>query len=137
MKRYGWRRLALAVEAAFWLLTAWLALRLVPFRFLVGTLSPRVTHPAPQGTERRRIVRQVCWAVMAAARRFPIPIVCFPRAIAAQRMLARRGVATRLPYGVRRELDGSLLAHVWVDVDHVTVLGNPTTGFSIVTIFGK
>lgn len=135
MNRQGWRRFALAAEAAAWLLGAWLALRLVPFRHVAGALRPRVGHPVPKGPERQKVIGQVCRTVRAVARRSPIPMVCFPRAIAAQRMLARRGVAATLPFGVGRNENGDLHAHVWVVVDRRTVLGNPTTGYTVVTTF--
>lgn len=135
MNRQRWQRFALAAEAAIWLLGSWLALRFVPFRHVAQALRPCVDHPLPQGPERQKIIGQVCRTVRSVARRSPIPMVCFPRAIAAQRMLARRGVAASLPFGVSRDEDGDLRAHVWVVVDQRTVLGSPTTGYAVVTTF--
>ena len=41
--------------------------------------------------------------------------LCLPRALAAQAMLRRRGIASRLCLGVTRE-GGPLAAHAWVEI---------------------
>ena len=43
-------------------------------------------------------------------------MTCLPRALALQRMLARRGIVAALRIGVRKEA-ATLAAHAWVEVD--------------------
>lgn len=121
-----------AAEAALWLLLAWLALRLLPFRHAARLLRPKVRlRPAED-----EAVFQVARAVRAAARRVPWPAVCFPQGIAAQRMLCRRGIAADLHYGVAKTEDGRLEAHVWVTAGEVTVTGGETAArFTPITTF--
>jgi len=55
--------------------------------------------------------------------------VCLPRALAAQAMLRRRGIASRLCLGVAR--DGrSLAAHAWVEIGQQVIVGevDPASG---------
>jgi len=55
--------------------------------------------------------------------------LCLPRALAAQAMLRRRGIASRLCLGVAR--DGrSLAAHAWVEVGQEIIIGefDPASG---------
>lgn len=49
-----------------------------------------------------------------AARHGPVRGSCLPACLALARALARRGVATELRFGVRRE-GASLLAHAWLE----------------------
>jgi hypothetical protein len=105
------RDLPILVEAIWALAHARLALRLQPFRHV----ARRLTRPAAStaSTAPDIAVQRVRWAILAAARRVPWRTVCFDQGIAAQRMLARRGVVADLVYGVRRS-DQGLDAHVWV-----------------------
>lgn len=67
------------------------------------------TLPAP-GIEARRFAR----LAYLAAHHGPVRGSCLPACIALARTLARRGVATELRFGVRRE--GALLqAHAWLE----------------------
>ncbi|MEO5374478.1 MAG: lasso peptide biosynthesis B2 protein [Alphaproteobacteria bacterium] len=116
------RELPLVVEATLWLLVAWLVLSLLPFQRIAPLLRPRVR--AREGGD--DTIERVRWAVTAAARRVPWPAVCFHQGIAAQRLLARRGIATTLRFGVRRdegESGGGVESHVWAIADGRTVVG--------------
>ena len=67
-------------------------------------------------------VRRVTWAVRHAARLVPAA-TCLTQAIAARRLLARRGIRSDLRIGVARESDGKMRAHAWLECDGVTILG--------------
>lgn len=123
MRTWSSRRLALAIEALFWLYVGWMSLRLLPFRVLEKYLRPRVLGQKSVGQSNDVVVRDVVWAISAAVRRSPFPMVCFPQGIAAQRMLCRRGIPAILYYGVKRAEDGAVLAHVWVNALGRTVVG--------------
>lgn len=121
-----------SIEAALYLLLAWLALRLLPFRWVVALLSPRVKRTAAK----EESIAQVARSVRTAARRVPWPAVCFPQGIAAQRMLCRRGIAAHLHYGIAKSEGGTLEAHVWVTVGDVPVVGGETAErFTLITTF--
>ena len=90
--------------------------------------------PAPRLVEwtsrpPRRISRFAQWEVASissavesvGARRW-MQARCLPRALAAQAMLRRRGIASRLCLGVAREPDG-LEAHAWVELAQDVVVG--------------
>src|SRR2546423_1780428 len=48
--------------------------------------------------------------------------LCLPRALAAQAMLRRRGVASRLCLGTARD-GGTLAAHAWIELGHEVIVG--------------
>jgi hypothetical protein len=105
--------LALAVSSA--------AVRLLHFK-QVAKLATLERHRS--GGERRldRAAR-VGWAVQAWARRVPWKAVCFQIGLATHFMLRRRGVPSVLHYGVGRDEDQELAAHVWISVDREVVVG--------------
>ena len=107
----------LLFEAWWRLLAAALRLRFAPRRTV--TRAVRETA-APDGPEERYdkggTVPAVALAVARAAAHHLQPMTCLPRALALQRMLARRGVDSVLRIGVRKEAE-AIAAHAWVEVD--------------------
>lgn len=104
-------------EALAALVAAKVRVHTIPFRRLAPTLgrSQAETSPAISAPDRTVAVK-VSWAVQTAARYIPLGFVCLPQAIAAQRMLRRRGIASTLYLGVApdREKKESIIAHAWV-----------------------
>ena len=110
----------MAVEAAIRLVLARLLVGRVPMRHWAGR-SAEGDAPGPTaralGREAGRMVRRV-------ARRLPARFACLPQAVAAHRMLRRRGVPSRLVFGVRRPAPGRRPRyHAWVTVDGACVIG--------------
>lgn len=109
----------LLAEALTALTLASLAIALLPFRKVAAAASVRGPEKAGVDSE---MVRRVRGAIQGWGRRVPWKAVCFQRGLALHWMLRRRGIPSVLLYGVRHRDDG-LAAHVWVDVDGVTVIG--------------
>jgi hypothetical protein len=106
-------------EAAFMLVLARLAVRFVPARRLVSWAS----RPP------RRINRfaghqfgLVARAVEAVGDKKWMRAKCLPRALAAQAMLRRRGIPSKLCLGVARKGE-ALAAHAWLEFDHQIITG--------------
>ena len=107
------------------LIAARILIRFVPLRLWRSSLrQPQTMEPAAPDVE-WPAVRAVARAVNRAADRLPIAMVCLPRAMAAQWMLARRGFAPRLVFGVAPP-DGAEHAyafHAWVEIQGRIVTG--------------
>jgi transglutaminase superfamily protein len=59
------------------------------------------------------------------------------RALAAQTMLRRRGISSRLCLGVARD-DEALVTHAWVEVDQIAVFGSAEASRSVrLAVFGE
>lgn len=117
------RRLGLAdhlllAETLATLALASAAIKLVPFK----SLTERVSRP-PRRARRAADLRRLRWAVDAWGRRVPWKAVCFQRALALQAMLRRRGIPSVMHYGIARQAEAGLKAHVWLSVDGETVIG--------------
>jgi Transglutaminase-like superfamily len=128
-----WRRLR-AVRAGDWRLFAeawwtllWLqpASRFFPFAFLERLVTSRgrlgQTHPGtPTQAER------VGLAVARAERYQPWRVLCLGRSLTLQLLLDRRGIASDLRFGVRK--DGTALrAHSWVEHEGRPLAESPAT----------
>lgn len=115
------RTKAMALEAAFALLVARLLVQYVPMRLWrhhVDTAGDPA--PAPLG-----MPRKVGWIVPKVARRLPFHARCLPQAMAAQWMLRRRGVRSRLVFGARRGTapETALEFHAWLIAGGECVIG--------------
>ncbi len=106
-------------EAAVMLAAARLAVFLIPpARIFAWSSRPP-----------RRIVRfagdeigWVSWAVETVGAKPWMKSLCLPRALAAQTMLRRRGIASKLCLGVAR--NGSAMeAHAWVEIGPNKIVG--------------
>ena len=120
----SWSRRCLVCEAAWCLLLARLKLLVLPFPRIARRLG-QLHVPSERGLygardpERARII---AWAIDRAAYVLPLPLVCLPRALAAQRMLTRRRLDCRVHFSAGRATgDRSLQAHAWVDSGGVPV----------------
>lgn len=133
MKAKTLRRAYLA-EAAVTLAVARLAVRLLP--------SAWVFASARRSARRIRRFRNdqiewVSWAVETAGARRGREALCLPRALAAQSLLRRRGIASRLCLGVARR-DNALIAHAWVEIGGDVIVGGAgARGFTKIAEFGK
>jgi len=138
------------LEAIFYLLAAQLVLRLIPFRWLTPyftrpALRPEASYArrmqlgklvaspcdAPHeheisGGERLRLREAMPQLISEAAWFLPGETACFARAITAQALLRRLGVATTLFYGAAMLPDAGLTAHVWLQDGDAGVIGHDT-----------
>jgi len=124
--RRGWRDRRLFLEALLSLAWAKLLVHTVPFRWIAARLGrPQVETPATITAAERALAVDISWAVQAAARHVPLGFVCLPQAIAAQRMLRRRGLASTLYLGVAtdREKTDAITAHAWLRAGDKIVTG--------------
>jgi hypothetical protein len=118
MKRKAMQRMYLR-EAALTLVLARLAVRFVPPARLVAWASRaprRINRFSPH------VVSWISWAVDTVGNKSWMQAACLPRALAAQAMLRRRGIASRLCLGVAREGE-ALSAHAWIELGHDIITG--------------
>jgi hypothetical protein len=119
----SWRDRLLLAETAATLTAASFAIRLLPFRSVVGAIASRQVRAQVPVEARALQIKRVRWAVEACARRLPWRIVCFQKGLAVQRLLARRGIPTALHYGVAQDWERGLIAHVWVTHGGEAIIG--------------
>jgi hypothetical protein len=113
----GARRRRYLREATVMLVLAQLAVKLLPAARVFAWASR-----APKRI-RRFATDEIDWVGWAVETAGPwTKAFCLPRALAAQCMLRRRGIASRLCLGVARS-GGALAAHAWVEIGSKTIVG--------------
>jgi hypothetical protein len=123
---------ALAIVAARTLATTWVGLRTVGFKAM-STRAARVAGhdarahawcgPPPRRTVARPTIERLAWAVRAAGRFLPGGTNCLVRALATQSLLGQYGYRSDLRIGVRKDSDGGLAAHAWLESSGAVVIG--------------
>ncbi len=103
----------LFLEAGILLGLARLALRLLPFQKIARRISQAVPNGRPKVLDSQTLL-QIGWAVNAAARHAPWDSACLAQALTAHWMLERRGLASTIYLGVKRDDQGRLCAHAWL-----------------------
>jgi hypothetical protein len=109
-------------SAAVALVVADALVRAAPFGRIARRIQGPLRRGAPDGA-REVAVRRVRWSIAAAHRRLPWDVSCLATALAANRLLARRGVASELWLGVRPGEPTSVDAHAWLVADGCVVTG--------------
>jgi Transglutaminase-like superfamily len=120
-------------EAAVGVFLAQLAVRFIPPARLFAWAERPPRRVRRFATDE---ARWIAWAVERVGRSARLNSACLPRALAAQAMLHRRGIPSRLCLGVARE-GGGLLAHAWVEVGQDKIVGGTEAGgFTRLAEFG-
>lgn len=132
MKASTMRRVYLR-EATVMLLLAQLAVRIVPAARLFTWVSRRPRRIKRFAADE---IEWVSWSVETIGEKPWMKALCLPRALAAQTMLRRRGIASRLCLGVARD-GGALAAHAWIEIGQDMIVGGAeATQFTRLAEFG-
>ena len=123
---------------------AWLDLVRATFELMIARVtldrSPARSffQPDPSGTsslpsmplsaEQERLVKRVAFAIPCMGARVPWRSDCLIQALAAQRWLARAGIAAPIDIGVRNA--GAFEAHAWLVVGGRIVTGGEISAFT-------
>jgi hypothetical protein len=121
-------------EAAVMLVFARFAVRVLPAAWILAW-----ARRAPRRIRRFHVAEHtswITWAIDNVAQWRWMEAKCLPRALAAQAMLRRRGIASRLCLGVARE-GQSLSAHAWLELGQQMIVGEgPQPRFTRLVEFG-
>jgi len=110
----------LLVTALYWVACIRAGLWLLPFRILRPVVEHACRNPGPEVTD-ELVVARVAWAISSAARFVP-RATCVTQALAARILLARRGLASEVCYGVGRR-QGRIIAHAWLESGGRVIVG--------------
>jgi len=139
LRELSWADRGLLLEAVWWLGLARLALLIVPFRWIAPYLGRQKAETGPDlGAHPEEEVLRIGWAVRATARRTPWESTCLAQAIAANRLLRRRGISSTLYLGMAKDERDEWQAHAWLRCGpHVLTGGPGHERFAVVTTFAN
>jgi len=123
LPRAKWR---LLWEALIALMIARASMAFLPFRRIAAWLgTPGIETPHTATPEEILLAQEVGWAVGVVARRVPWDGRCLAQALAATRMLRRRGLEGTVSFGVCQGESAGFDAHAWLRVGSYFVTGAP------------
>lgn len=83
----------------------------------------------PIDVRQSALIKRVAYVIPRLAARVPWRADCLVQAMAAERWLAREGIATRLTLGVPKDKKPDFEAHAWLTVGDVVVTGGDISGY--------
>ena len=121
-----WPERIAILKATLLLGLARIALALLPFRTghrFSERVKPRASTTGEPSPETERELRTMVWAVTAVGNRLFPTTPCLTQAVVIHRLFRRRGRASELRIGVRKDRRGRFGAHAWVECNGEIVIG--------------
>ncbi len=135
-RELSWGHRLLLAETAARLAAASLAIRLLPFRRIVGAIAAPASKEEAEPQAAEAMIESTRWAIEASARVLPWKIVCFQKGLTMQWMLRRRNIASRLHYGVAQDEQSGVKAHVWITYHGEPIIGgDEAVGYACLAVF--
>jgi hypothetical protein len=134
---------AMLGEALYRLLQARLMLWVLPFNKVAPRLGKHMLEtPVEVQPEYTETVQQVRQSIRRLSRRTPWESACLVQAIAAKKMLNRRGIPSTLYLGVTKdkEQEKGMKAHAWLRSGNIFLTGKEgvnLSAFTVVSMFGS
>lgn len=129
------------IEAAFFLSLAWLAIRILPFRWVVLGMGRHMDSPYSKTTEQKKASTRhlISRAITTMSRHMPFQCACLAQAVACKQMLRIRNISGTVFLGLApRNHKHGLCAHAWLlSGDQILTGGEngKTTPFIVVSYF--
>jgi Transglutaminase-like superfamily len=116
-------RLVLEMSSSWMLVRRWLRAKPVTEVASLARRPPNSPEAPQPERENRQLALKLAWVVHRTLNHIPGDTRCLTRSLVLMRILARRGIETKLIIGVRA--DDEFAAHAWVELDGVPLL-DPT-----------
>jgi len=130
-------RQVLGLSPSTWLDLLRAILELALARYRLGAEQPKqllqrarqFSQPTQHLPHASAIAARVAFAIPRVAARLPWRSDCFIQAMAAQRWLQRKGIASTLTIGTRKDQQGAFQAHAWLICDEQIITGGDISGY--------
>jgi len=125
----------LLLRMAGWVTVLSLAVKALPLPRALGLLSTR-TRPRAQIREaatKKRLADSI--DLLLKADLLILKPICWKRAAVLHRYLALNGISTRIQFGMRREADGSLSGHAWLEESGSPILEATPPNYAVTYSF--
>ncbi len=109
------REAILLIRMAAWILILSASLKLASLPRVLQLISVKVKRPQVTGDPSTRIRLARAIDLLLSANWFVFRPSCWRRAIILHRYLALYGIESRINFGVKRDSDGTLAGHAWLE----------------------
>lgn len=118
-----------------WVLLLSVAVKLFPLPRALRMVSTKTR--APSTTSEREIQKRLADAIdlLLKTDLFILKPICWKRAALLHRYLALNGITTRILFGMRKESDGSLAGHAWLESSGVPILELTAPNYAVTYTF--
>lgn len=130
-------RQVLGLSPAIWLDLLRASFELALARYRLGAEHPiqllqrarQLSQPTKAPTHANAQSARVAFAIPRVAARVPWRSDCFIQAMAAQRWLQHKGIASTLTIGTRKDQSGGFQAHAWLTCNDEIITGGDISGY--------
>jgi hypothetical protein len=108
-------------EAFYHLILSWFKVQFIPSKRYLPVFNPLQNNPVSSLQEQKAKV--VSSVINGLSKRTIWTSTCLIKAMAAHKMLIKRGIKHQLHFGVAKNDDKTLEAHAWLSVNDVILVG--------------
>ncbi len=125
----------LLLRMAGWVTVLSVAVKVFPLPRALGLLSTRTRTPvpAPDQETKKRLADAI--DLLLKTDLFILKPICWKRAAVLHRFLALNGITTRIQFGMRREGDGDISGHAWLEENGSPILESSAPNYAVTYSF--
>lgn len=125
----------LLLRMAGWVLLLSVAVKIFPLPRALRLISTRTRRPlqTPEGETQQRLAAAI--DLLLKTDLFILKPICWKRAALLHRYLALNGIPTRILFGMRREPDGGLSGHAWLEASGRPILETTAPNYAVTYAF--
>ena len=136
----------LLLRMSAWVMVLSVAVKLFPLPRALRLLSTRTRDPSGGGTDKNGC--PTSWQKEETQRRLAAAVdlvlnsdllafkpICWKRAAVLHRYLALEGISTHILFGMRKETNGSLSGHAWLESDGKVILESAPPRYAVTYTF--
>jgi Transglutaminase-like superfamily len=125
----------LLLRMAGWVLLLSMAVKIFSLSRAIGLISTKTRPPSdtPQEETQKRLADAI--DLLLKADLFILKPICWKRAALLHRYLALNGITTQILFGVRREPNGSISGHAWLEASGSPILETTAPNYAVTYTF--
>lgn len=130
------RSALLALRMAWWVVALSTLIRYLPLPRVLRIIAPKRRRP-PASSDPAEIQRRLARLIDSLLRADVLAFTptCWKRAAVLHRYLALNGIETRIIFGVRREGEGPLEGHAWLELGREPILETSPPRYTVTYAF--
>lgn len=125
----------LPLRMAGWVCVLSLTVKLQPLPRALVMLSAKAKHASRQSTQEIETVLADAIDTLLATGLLCFRPICWKRAAILHRYLALNGIATQIVFGMRKEADGALSGHAWLEAEGKPILERVAPDYTVIYTF--